>query len=128
MKPHTTCNKGVNSVARKLLWISKLHTGHEFFILNQSLIQCWWKQCLHGHNTISSPSMKSSKHIVQTKFLAWILWSKNSHLFTSPKLYCIIWKSLKLVSTIFYQIVIFHQMIALQKLWKMFFISSKKLF
>ena len=35
---------------------------------------------------------------------------------------------LKLVSTIFYQIFIFHQMIALQKLWKMFFISSKKLF
>ena len=33
-----------------------------------------------------------------------------------------------LVSTIFYQIFIFHQMIALQKLWKMFFISSKKLF
>ena len=28
----------------------------------------------------------------------------------------------------FYQIFIFHQMIALQKLWKMFLISSKKLF
>ena len=35
---------------------------------------------------------------------------------------------LKLVSAVFYQIFIFHQMIALQKLWKMFFISSKKLF
>ena len=35
---------------------------------------------------------------------------------------------LKLVSAIFYQILIFHQMIALQKLRKMFFISSKKLF
>ena len=35
---------------------------------------------------------------------------------------------LKLVSAIFYQIFIFHQMTALQKLWKMFFISSKKLF
>ena len=35
---------------------------------------------------------------------------------------------LKLVATIFYQIFIFHQIIALQKLWKMFFISSKKLF
>ena len=32
---------------------------------------------------------------------------------------------LKLVSAIFYQIFIFDQMIALQKLWKMFFISSK---
>ena len=29
---------------------------------------------------------------------------------------------------IFQQIFIFHQMIALQKLWKMFFISSKNLF
>ena len=37
--------------------------------------------------------------------------------------------SLKLVSVIFYQIFIFfNQMIALQKLWKVFFISSKKLF
>ena len=35
---------------------------------------------------------------------------------------------LKIVSAIFYQIFISHQMIALQKLWKMFFISSKKLF
>ena len=36
--------------------------------------------------------------------------------------------SLKLVYTIFYQIFIFHQIIALQKLWKKIFISSKKLF
>ena len=34
---------------------------------------------------------------------------------------------LKLVSAIFYHIFIFHQMVALQKLWKIFFISSKKL-
>ena len=36
--------------------------------------------------------------------------------------------SLKLVSTIFYQIFISHQMIALQKLRQMLFISLKKLF
>ena len=36
---------------------------------------------------------------------------------------------LELVSAIFYQFFFFfHQMKALQKLWKMFFISSKKLF
>ena len=35
---------------------------------------------------------------------------------------------LKHVSAIFYQIFIYHQKIALQKIWKMFFISSKKLF
>ena len=37
-------------------------------------------------------------------------------------------KRLKLVSAVFYQIFIYHQMIALQELWKMFFISSRKLF
>ena len=36
--------------------------------------------------------------------------------------------TLKLVSAIFYQMFIFHWIIALQKLSKMFFISSKKLF
>ena len=39
-----------------------------------------------------------------------------------------LFKSVKLVSASFYQILIFHQMIALQKLWKMLFILSKKLF
>ena len=34
----------------------------------------------------------------------------------------------KLLSAMFYQIFISYQMIALQKLWKMFFTSSKKLF
>ena len=37
-------------------------------------------------------------------------------------------KNLKLVSAIFQEVFIFHQMVALQKLWKMFFTSSKKLF
>ena len=32
----------------------------------------------------------------------------------------------KFVSAIFYQIFIFHQMIAIQKLWKIIFVSSKK--
>ena len=36
--------------------------------------------------------------------------------------------NLKLVSTIYYKIFIFYQMIALQKPWKMYFISSKNLF
>ena len=35
---------------------------------------------------------------------------------------------LRLVPATLYQIFIFHQMLALQNLWKMFFISSKKLF
>ena len=36
--------------------------------------------------------------------------------------------NLKLVSAIFIKSLFFHQMIALPKLWKMFFISSRKLF
>ena len=41
-----------------------------------------------------------------------------------------IWWSwcLKLVSAIFIKFLFFHQIIAIQKLWKMFFISSKNLF
>ena len=35
--------------------------------------------------------------------------------------------SLKLLSAIFYKIFIFHQMTAFQKLWKVFFVSSRKL-
>ena len=35
---------------------------------------------------------------------------------------------LKVVSAIFYQVLVFHRMIALQKLSKMFFLSSKKFF
>ena len=38
------------------------------------------------------------------------------------------WSLLKLVCALFYQIVIFHQRIALQNLWKVFLISSKNLF
>ena len=37
-------------------------------------------------------------------------------------------QKLKLVSTIFLQVFIFHQIIAFQKPWKMFLISSKRLF
>ena len=41
---------------------------------------------------------------------------------------CTLTRHLKLVSAIFYQIFVFHQIIALQKLWKKFSISPKKLF
>ena len=41
---------------------------------------------------------------------------------------CVRVSFLKLVSAIFYQMFIFHQMIALQKLRKTFFTSPKKLF
>ena len=56
------------------------------------------------------------------------LWTSTSKLDFSVNPLKIKVSSLKLVSAIFYQIFIFHQIIALQKLWKMFFISSKKRF
>ena len=54
----------------------------------------------------------------------------NSQFTKSPEpiFWEVIDSCLKLVSVIFYQIFIFHQMIALQKLQKILFISSKKLF
>ena len=44
------------------------------------------------------------------------------------KLLLLLLLQLKLVSTVFIKVLYFRQMIALQKLWKMLFISSKKLF
>ena len=55
-----------------------------------------------------------------------IIFFTCTHSFVYCASYCSY--SLKLVSAIFYQIVILNQMIALQKLGKMFFISYKKLF
>ena len=57
------------------------------------------------------------------------IWIKLSLFYINAFIYqCKLGGCLKLVSAIFYQISISHQMIALQKLWKMFFIPSKKLF
>ena len=60
-------------------------------------------------------------------------WSYNTTIYVFAQLVFEVWLDrqdllIKLVSPIFYQIIIFHQMIAFQKLWKMFFISFKKLF
>ena len=55
-------------------------------------------------------------------FFCWVYISETVSKIIDGKMY------LKLVSAIFYEILILHQMIVLQKLWKMFFISSKKLF
>ena len=55
-------------------------------------------------------------------FMVWFfVWYTDKSLF-------IFFVILKLVFAIFHHYFIFNQMIALQKLWKMFFISSKKLF
>ena len=54
--------------------------------------------------------------------------SKDIQIFLSKVFKIRIVTLLKLVSAIFYQILFFPQMIALQKLWTMFFILSKKLF
>ena len=63
-------------------------------------------------------------------FLTWVLFFSNLVLFSwlSIVFFQLSIIFLKLASAIFYQIFIFHQMIALQKLWKIFFILSKNLF
>ena len=55
------------------------------------------------------------------------IWACKTRYFGMP-LVTLLNRNLKLVSAIFYQIFIFQQMIALEKLWKLFSISSKKLF
>ena len=65
--------------------------------------------------------------------ISWFFRKENFILkatFVNQKYMCILELKfyLKLVSAIFYEIFIYHQMIALQKLWKMLFISSRKLF
>ena len=67
-------------------------------------------------------SVRLAKFFGTSSFIEHLWWLLLS-LFKKPYENC-----LKLLSAIYYQIVIFHQMIAVQKLWKMFFISSKKLF
>ena len=57
----------------------------------------------------------------------WVL-KPDSQLPKKILLFTFMESPLKLVPAIFYQIFISHQMIAPQKIWKMFFISSKKLF
>ena len=65
---------------------------------------------------------------------AFTCWGRTTHLFQDSNILKFPnnfpWKtaSFRLVFTIFFKVFIFHQMIALQKLWKMFLISSKKLF
>ena len=56
------------------------------------------------------------------------MWSSNLLNVKGPFVFETVFTLLKLVSDIFYQICTFHQLIALQKTWKMFFISPKKLF
>ena len=60
------------------------------------------------------------------KILKFEYFNKKKSFFSEIK--SIFHNYLKHVSTIFYQIFIFHKMIALSKLWKMFLISTKKLF
>ena len=78
-------------------------------ISNMSLAQCWRLE------TSSRPFYDFNKMAIF-----------NSLLFTLSKK----WNTgnLKLVSAIFSQFFIFRQIIALQKLWKVCFISPKKLF
>ena len=134
-------------VARKVLKIIKVIWTAELFMSKfQYQISTKWKchQCLEL-NLLNPRSFLGIPKVYQTKFLHSYL-SKQWHRtkvntsFSSweelikdvpqgyvlgPTLFNLY---LKLVSAISDQIFIFNQMIPLQKLWKMFFISFKKLF
>ena len=71
-------------------------------------------------------SMQLSSNIVCTHLQDWC--NQSMQLSSKYSLHTFSKMMLQLVSAIFYQIFVFHQIIALQKLWKMFFISSNKLF
>ena len=90
--------------------IRKWSLGH----LGQPWHKYWKKlysNCVSAfYSAYTQPTFTCSKSTIETRKM------------------CGIYSRLKLVPAILYQIFIFHQMIALQKLWKMFFISSKKLF
>ena len=86
----------------------------------QSMSVLWWLKTLLQLETMAT--YMPWKHCFLTVYswdVCFVLFMKCVDIYI---------RTLKLVSTIFYQVFIFHQMIALQKLWKMFFISSKKLF
>ena len=59
---------------------------------------------------------------------AFSLWLSSSHISQSPLRYNFSVKLKACVRYFFLKKIIYHQMIAFQKLWKMVFISSKKLF
>ena len=62
------------------------------------------------------------------RFLAYSMYSGSLFHIFGPSALKLLSPNLKLVSAIFIKFLFFHQMIAFQNLWKMFFISSKNLF
>ena len=107
-------------------WMSLLHNKHaeqEFnFIISQS------------YKLYSDIALSCDNLVNGTKWQYLIPKTHKQFWRYLPPLFRSMWKlllgdsTLKLMSAIFYQIFVFHQSIAFQKLWKMFFISSKKLF
>ena len=84
---------------------------------------CFEKEHKFGLDALQAFIWKPSFVIISI----WSKWASESNLVSTCWIY-MKESTLKLVPAIFYQSFIFHQMIVLQKLWKMFFISSKKLF
>ena len=99
-----------------------------------SMVSFWWiskDQKPNNCGRICNPKSLNARETTSTEFIEhWgpnVLADKRFRIQILPYGQWNSW-SLKLTSAIFYQIFIFHQTIALQKLYKMVFISSKKLF
>ena len=83
-----------------------------------------WQKCCEFDVKIFSVFLK-----MQTKFLFFFFCIRFSIVQIYPPNYLLhMGVMLKLVNAIFIKFLFFHQMMALQKLWKMFFISSKSSF
>ena len=83
--------------------------------------------CCHSRSFVFTccPSLYYSLSLVVTRRITRLSFYKQAMVAAIGKTFN---GYLKLASAIFYQIFIYLQMIVLQKIWKMSFISSKKLF
>ena len=90
-----------------------------FYFLSTLWLQNLWYHCVYVYYHIWPYTFTVMTQNIL--FLLWRLFWLYVDIFQKES----IDYHLKLLSAIFYQICIFHRMVALQKLWKMFFISSK---
>ena len=82
--------------------------------LPASLLTCVWSFCRHW--------IKGLMHAAENSFIYCFMFDHVLNIWPIGMIL------LTLASVIFIKYLFFHQMVAFQKLWKMLFISSKKLF
>ena len=105
-----------------IMWHKKNVVIHEFLIPKKLTLSC--KSAYSKYKVvIESARAETVRKLHENKWKIVIVEIANVKCNTVSNTSC-----LKLVSTFFIKFLFFNQMIALQNLWKVFFISSKKLF